>query len=71
MTDRHAGYVVVLARDIREDDAAATIAAIQQIKGVLTVTPVLADAMTSIATARAAMEIRNRLLEGIFAEDKS
>ena len=37
MTTRHRGYVVVLERDIREDDAAATIAALKRIRGVLTV----------------------------------
>lgn len=42
MTDRHSGYVVTLAKNIREDDAVATISAIQQIKGVLSVQPVLA-----------------------------
>lgn len=43
MTARHAGYVVVLAQDLREDDAEQTVAAIKQIKGVLDVRPVAAD----------------------------
>ncbi len=43
MTDRYAGFVVVLDEDVREDDAQATINAIRQIKGVLGVEPVGAD----------------------------
>ncbi len=39
MTDRFNGFVVVLKHDLREDDAEATIAAIRQIKGVLSVEP--------------------------------
>jgi hypothetical protein len=35
MTDRHAGYVVVLERDIREDDAEVILSAIGMVKGVL------------------------------------
>ncbi len=43
MTDRHAGYIVVLAENIREDDAAEGILnAIRMIRGVLSVQPVLA-----------------------------
>ena len=43
MTDRHSGYVVVLNRDIREDDAEAVINAIRMVKGVLSVEPVEGD----------------------------
>lgn len=44
MTDRHAGYVVTLDRDIREDDAEAVLNAIRMVKGVASVTPVDGDA---------------------------
>lgn len=63
MTDRHAGYIVVLERDLREDDAQATIAALQQIKGVLNVTPVVSDPELAIATIRAREEFLDRLYE--------
>jgi hypothetical protein len=44
MTDRHAGYIVVLEKDIREDDAEETIlAALRMIKGVQSVQPIVAD----------------------------
>jgi hypothetical protein len=44
MTDRHAGYVVTLAKDIRDDDAEESVlVAIRMIKGVVSVKPVVAD----------------------------
>ena len=43
MTDRHAGYVVVLDQSIREDDAKPTITALSQVKGVISVEPVVDD----------------------------
>jgi hypothetical protein len=62
MTDRHAGYIVTLGHDIREDDAEATVTALRQIKGVLNVTPLVADAEHHIAQQRAYFNIRNRVL---------
>jgi len=56
MTDRHAGYVVTLEDNIREDDAAQTIAALRQIKGVLDVCPIVADPMLMVAEARVRTE---------------
>ena len=52
MTERHAGYVVTLEENIREDDAALTIAAIKQIKGVIDVCPVVTDPRLVMAEAR-------------------
>lgn len=54
MTDRHIGYIVTLEHDIREDDAAATIAALRQIRGVLNVTPVVSDAHVEMIAERRA-----------------
>lgn len=53
MTDRHAGYLVVLSEDIREDDAAESIlVALRMIKGVRSVTPVIAGYEQVIARER-------------------
>lgn len=53
MTDRHAGYLVVLADDIREDDAEESVLiALQMIRGVISVTPVIADYGQVIARKR-------------------
>jgi hypothetical protein len=49
MTDRITAYLVVLDEPTREDDAEATLAAIRQIKGVLTVEPVVRDILTEQA----------------------
>jgi hypothetical protein len=62
MTDRHAGYLVVLNADLRDDDAAPTVAALLQIKGVLAVEPVVASAAVQIAESRA----RHALLKSLF-----
>jgi hypothetical protein len=51
MTDRHAGYIVVLAGDIREDDADAVMTALRMIHGVISVQPVGADYTQVIARA--------------------
>lgn len=56
MTDRLNGFVVVLESDIREDDAQATLAALRQIKGVLTVEPNATNVGDLIATARVRRE---------------
>lgn len=63
MTDRHAGYVVTLAHDLREDDAEATITALRMVRGVISVTPVEAGADLGIAEMRAKNDMRQRLLD--------
>lgn len=63
MTDRHCGYVVALDKNIREDDAAETIAAIKQIKGVMNVKPILGDSTEMVATMRARNDVITKLLD--------
>ena len=63
MTDRHAGYVVALDRDIREDDAEAIISAISMIKGVMAVQPVDADPMSAITHLRVRRNILAKMYE--------
>lgn len=63
MTDRHSGYVVTLAEDIREDDAEAVIAALQMIRGVQSVQPVTGDVRQIIVASRRDVEWRSRLDE--------
>lgn len=41
MTDRHAAYIVVLAEDIREDDAEHVLNALRMVSGVVSVEPVV------------------------------
>jgi hypothetical protein len=61
MTDRHAGYLVTLAEDIREDDAEAVITALRMIRGVIAVEPVEMDTSIMIAQQRADAEWRERV----------
>lgn len=52
MTDRHAAYIVVLDRDIREDDAEQIRAALRMIRNVIDVRPVVSDVEFHIAEQR-------------------
>ena len=65
MTTRHRGYVVVLERDIREDDAAATIAALKRIRGVLTVKAVETTPEAMIAESRAWADVQRRVYKAL------
>lgn len=60
MTDRHTGYIVTLAKDIREDDAEATLTALRQVKGVLSVDPIIDEGM---AVYNGTMRERRRVLD--------
>lgn len=63
MTDRLAGFIVTLEKDIREDDAQATINAIRCLRGVLSVKPIVSDFDLHMAEERA----RNHLGAQIWA----
>lgn len=63
MTDKHAGYLVILDKDLREDDAQKILDAILMVKGVQEVTPVVSDPITAIANCRAKRELANKLVD--------
>lgn len=62
MTARHAGYVVTLAEDIREDDAEHILTALRMISGVVSVKPVTANFEQVIARERVHAEVREKVL---------
>ena len=62
MTDRFNSITVVLERDIREDDAEPILAAIRQIRGVLSATGNVADLESHLAQERARSELGQKLL---------
>lgn len=62
MTTRHSGYLVVLADDIRDDDAEATLNALRMVRGVVAVQPHETTADMMIAVARADDVWRARIL---------
>lgn len=61
MTDRYNAFLVVLERDIRDDDAEPILNALKQIRGVLSVKPHVAEYSDSIAAERARQELRMKL----------
>lgn len=65
MTDRHAGYVVVLTNDTREDDAQPIIAAIRMIRGVADVRPIAGDVVSTIAETRARTVLTQKIWDAL------
>lgn len=63
MTDRFAGFVVTLDKDIREDDAEDLQRALATFRHVLRVTTVVSDPALTIAE----MRIRREMQEKFFA----
>ena len=69
MTDRLNAITVVLDHDIRDDDAEPLLNAIRMLRGVLEVTPHVADYASHVAESRARQAWRERILK-ILREDK-
>ena len=63
MTDRYYALTVVLEENTCEDDAESLITAIRMLRGVLSVTPHVADFDTHWAEKRAKDELRRKLME--------
>lgn len=65
MTDRHTGYLVILDKDVRDDDAEWIINAMRMIKGVRKVEPIIGNPDIQIAESRARLEIRQRVFDAL------
>jgi hypothetical protein len=63
MTDRHAGYIVTLEKDLREDDAEYTLNALRMVKGVLSVKPVVSNIEVHMAEDRAKHHLLGKIYE--------
>ena len=63
MTDRHAGYIVILDKDIRSDDSEHTLNALRMVRGVISVEPVVSDIEVHIAEERAKVGLLTKLYE--------
>jgi hypothetical protein len=61
MTDRLNALTVILEQDLRSDAAEPLIAAIRQLRGVLTVEPIVADAGDFVALTRARRDLEVKL----------
>ena len=62
MTGRHAGYIVTLTDEIREDDAEHILTALRMISGVVSVKPVTADMGMVVARERVHADVREKIL---------
>ena len=65
MTNRIRSYTVVLKEDTREDDAECIEHAIRMIKGVMDVTPEVADSGDYVAKMRAMGEMERKILKAL------
>jgi hypothetical protein len=63
MSDRYIALTVLLERPIKDEDADAIIRAIQLIKGVMDVSPVIADPMAEWAKEAARTELATQVLD--------
>ena len=63
MTDRIAGYVVTLDKDMRDDDVESTTNAIRMVKGVIGVQPLISSPEILIAYQRAKNKIWSKILD--------
>jgi hypothetical protein len=69
MTDRYNAFIVILAEDLREDDARATIEAIKQIKHVQDVQPHVRSFEDAIAESRVKAELAKKLFKVLQEND--
>lgn len=69
MTDRFNALTVVLDKDMRDEDAQAIIAAISQLRGVLSVSGNVSDMNSHIAIERARHELRDRMWQVLNPKD--
>ena len=66
MTDRYNALTVVLEHDIRDDDAEALLAAIRQLRGVLSVSGNIADLDAHVAQDRARHDLSEKLWRVLY-----
>jgi hypothetical protein len=69
MPDRFNGFLVIMEKDILEEDAQGLMNAIRHFRGVVSVTGHVASASDRIATERAKQEFARRLLDVVNAGD--
>jgi hypothetical protein len=63
MSDRHAGYVVVLEEPLHEEDSERVIAAISLLKGVVSVKPIVDSFEVQLAYDKAKHDIGVKLFQ--------
>jgi hypothetical protein len=68
MTERLKAVIVTFEKNVRVDDAEPIMKAIEHIKGVLTVKPIVADINQDIAEERVRLEIGKKLMAVLYPE---
>lgn len=63
VTDHHAGFIVTLRQELAAPDAKQVADAIRLLRHVATVTPLVADVDSRMATEQAKFELREQLRE--------
>lgn len=63
MSNRINGFIVVLDKDYKDEDVEATISAIKQIKGVISVKPNIVTSNDYIANQKTRIEIANKIYD--------
>ena len=66
MTDRYYALTVILEKDTRDDDAERLIEAIQMIKGMQEVKPLIADPSTWMAEQRSRRGLGDKLWQVLY-----
>jgi len=65
MSDRHAGYVVTLDQDMPSEYAQKIIDAIQMLKGVVSVKPIIGNVELQLMRERVHSELKRKILDAI------
>lgn len=66
MTDRYNTLTVVLEKDVRDDDAETLLAAIRQLRGVLSASGNVTDPAAYMAEERAKRELGDKLWQVLY-----
>lgn len=71
MSDRFHSLVVVLEFDIKDEDAAPIITAIETLRGVASVTGIVSDMESNMAETRALTKLRTQLFDVLYPKEKA
>lgn len=70
MTDKLCGFAVTLEEDLRTEEAESTVAAIRQIKGVISVEPVVSGLETHMGQERARVGLISDVIDLLTKKNK-
>lgn len=65
MSDRHIAYTVVLETELKDEDSERVIAAIEMVRGVMSVVPVVAEPEFYVARQQASFALQKELWKAL------